>query len=143
MQMWSALEAAHMQKKPGARFNAYNNLFLIQKSDDESLVDLATRIEQAMGNIKNLCPRDFSIEKLDDELQCMALIRALSEEFSHFSILLLLLDSLDKDKILQAFQSKELNHQRGVEMANRAKAHTPNKSQKPGVYHHCQEKGHW
>ena len=143
VRMWNALEAAHVQKKPGARFNAYDDLFSIQKNNDESLVDLATRIEQAMGNIKNLRPKDFSIEKLDDELQCMALIRALPEEFSHFSTSLLLLDSLDKDKILQAFRSEELNRQRRVEVANRAKAYTPNKSQKPGVCHHCQEKGHW
>jgi len=43
-----------VQKKPGARFNAYDNLFSIQKNDDETLVDLAVRIEYAMGNIKNL-----------------------------------------------------------------------------------------
>ena len=70
---------------------------------------MAVHIEQAMGNIKNLHPKDFTIEKLDDELQCMALIQALPEEYSHFSTLLLLLDSLDKNKILQAFHSEELN----------------------------------
>ena len=53
---------------------------------------MAVRIEQAMGNIKNLRPKDFTIEKLDDELQCMALIRALPEEYSHFSTSLLLLE---------------------------------------------------
>ena len=103
VRMWSALEAAHVQRKPGARFNAYDDLFSIQKNDDESLVDVATRIEKAMGNIKNLHPKDFSIEKLDGELQCMALIRALPDKYSHFSTSHLLLDSLDKDKILQAF----------------------------------------
>ena len=40
-----ALESAHMQKKPGARFNAYDDLFSIQKYNDETLVDLAVRIE--------------------------------------------------------------------------------------------------
>src|SRR6202023_2594464 len=98
------------------------NLLCIQKNDDETLVEMAVRIEQAMGNIKNLRPKDFTIEKLDDELQCMALIRALPEQYSHFSTSLLLLDSLDKDKILQAFRSEELNRTRQVEAANRVKA---------------------
>ena len=109
VQMWTLLEQAHVQKKPGARFNAYNDLFSIQKNDNETLVEMAVCIEQAMGSIENLRPKDFTREKLDDELQCMALIQALPEEYSHFSTLLLLLDSLDKNKILQAFHSEELN----------------------------------
>ena len=143
VQMWNLLEKAHVQRKPGARFNAYDDLFSIQKNDDETLVDLAVRIEKAIGNIKNLRPKEFTIEKLDDELQCMALIRALPEEYSHFSTSLLLLDSLDKDKILQAFRSEELNRQKRIETANRVKANDANNTRRPGVCHYCQKKGHW
>ena len=142
VKMWSLIEAAHVQKKPGARFNAYDDLFSIQKNDDETLVELAVRIEQAVGNIKNLRPKGFTIEKLDEELQCMALIRALPEEYSHFSTSLLLLDSLDKDKILQAFRSEELNRQRRIEIANRAKANHASGSKK-GSCHYCKKDGHW
>ena len=75
IQMWQLLEAAHLSKKPGARFNAYDDLFSICKQEAESLVDLGVRIEKSMQAIQNLCPIDFKIEQLDEELQCMALIR--------------------------------------------------------------------
>jgi len=51
---------------------------------------------------------------LDDELQCMALIRALPDEYRHLSSNLLLADKLDKGVILQAFRSEELNRQRNA-----------------------------
>jgi hypothetical protein len=51
---WTLLEAAHLSKKPGARFNAYDELFSIRKQEDENLVTLGVRIEQAMQTIQNL-----------------------------------------------------------------------------------------
>jgi hypothetical protein len=35
--MWVKLESVHVQKRPGARFNAYDTLFSIRKNDDETL----------------------------------------------------------------------------------------------------------
>ena len=105
IKMWELLEAAHLSKKPGARFNAYDDLFNIRKQDDETLVDLGVRIEKAMQTIQNLRPADFTITKLDAELQCMALIRSLPEEYQHLFMSLLLKDKLDKSTILQAFRS--------------------------------------
>ena len=67
------MEAAHLSKKPGARFNAYDNLFNIRRQDYETLVDLGIRIEMAMQMIQNLRPADFTIAKLDAKLQYMAL----------------------------------------------------------------------
>jgi len=142
VKIWGLLESAHVQKKPGARFNAYNDLFFIQKNNNETLMDLAVRIEHAMRNIKNLWSKDFTLEKLDDELQCMALIRALPEEYSHFSTSLLLLDSLDKKKIIQTFCSKELNHQRQVETVNRAKAYHVGSSERSESCNYCKKSGH-
>jgi hypothetical protein len=110
VKMWHLLQKPHLQQKPGARFNAYNDLFSIQKDQKESLVDLGVRIEKAMGTIQNLCPKDFTLEKLDEELQSMALIRALPDEYAHLSSSLLLMENLDKNTILQAFRSEELNH---------------------------------
>jgi hypothetical protein len=123
--MWELLEAAHLSKKPGARFNAYDNLFDIRKKDDKSLLDLGVRIEKAMQTIQNLRPADFTIEMLDAELQCMALIRSLPEEYHHLSTSLLLKDKLEKATILQAFRSEELNrhhHNTQAESLNQAKA---------------------
>src|SRR6266550_3318850 len=51
--MWDALKKAHLHQKPGARFNAYDELFSIHKADDESLIDVATQVDKAMSNIKN------------------------------------------------------------------------------------------
>ena len=65
IKMW---ELGHLSKKPGARFNAYDDLFNIRKQDDETLVDLGVRIEKAMQTIQNLRPANFTITKLDAEL---------------------------------------------------------------------------
>ena len=72
-------------------------------------MDLGVRIEKVMQIIQNLRPADFTIAKLDVELQCMALIRSLPEEYQHLSTLLLLKDELNKSTILQVFRSKKLN----------------------------------
>ena len=107
IEMWRLLEAAHLSKKPGARFNAYNDLFLIRKQDSDSFMELGVKIEKAMQNIQNLRPAGFTIEQLDEELQCMALIHVLPNEYGHLSSTLLLAEKLDKATILQAFRSEE------------------------------------
>jgi hypothetical protein len=68
IEMWKLLEAAHLSKKPGAHFNAYDDdLFSIRKQDSESLVDVVgVRLEKAMQAIQNLCPANFTIEQLDE-----------------------------------------------------------------------------
>jgi hypothetical protein len=161
VEMWKLLEAAHLSKRPGARFNAYDDLFSIRKQDDESLVNLGVKIEKAMQNIQNLRTPGFSIENLDEELQCMAMIRALPDEYRHLSSSLLLVDKLDKATILQAFRSEELNRQRQAESVNMVKG-SGGKSQKPWVSKDrfegqkrtwdnkadyicfwCSKKGHW
>jgi hypothetical protein len=114
IEMWKLLEAAHLSKRPGARFNAYDDLFSIRKQDSESLMDLGVRLEKAMQTIQNLRPAQFTIKQLDDGLQCMALIRALPDEYHHLSSNLLLAEKLDKATILQAFRSDKLNRQRGT-----------------------------
>ena len=52
--MWKALKEVHMQQKPTARFNAYEALFSITKSNDELLPAVAARVEKAMHTIKDL-----------------------------------------------------------------------------------------
>src|ERR671929_620035 len=144
IKMWQLLEAAHLSKKPGARFNAYDDLFSIRKQDSETLVDLGVRIEKAMQTIQNLRPGNFTIDQLDEELQCMALVRALPDEYRHLSSSLLLVDKLDKATILQAFRSEELNRQRSGEMVNRARAFGKGGNNKSNSNcNFCKEPGHW
>ena len=40
VKMWLKLESVHLQKHPGTRFNAYDDLFAIRMSLDESLQSL-------------------------------------------------------------------------------------------------------
>ena len=82
--MWSVLEAAHIKRRPGARFNAYNSLFSLRKGDDETLSSLASRVEESMRTVQNLRPKTFTLSELDDELQSMALIRALPDVYNAF-----------------------------------------------------------
>jgi hypothetical protein len=107
VRVWRKLEAVHLQKKPGARFNAYEALFSIRKSDDERLSALMARADKAMQDIKSLRPAGFDLDTLDRELLCMALIRALPSEYNNFASSLLLLDTLDLDKLQSAFQNEE------------------------------------
>ena len=44
--MWKSLEDAHLSKKPGARFNAYDDLFSIQKRTKNHLWTLECRLKR-------------------------------------------------------------------------------------------------
>lgn len=72
--MWKKLDSVHLQKRPGARFNAYDALFGIRKSPDESLSSLMTRVDASMEQIQNLRPESFTLSDMDMELVCMTLI---------------------------------------------------------------------
>ena len=52
--IWTKLESIHVSKRPGARFNAYYDLFSIWKQPDESLQALMNRIDESMHTISNL-----------------------------------------------------------------------------------------
>src|SRR2546422_4624991 len=80
--MRKALKDIHLQKRPGTRFNAYDELFSIRKAEDESLQSLINRVEDCSKRIKDLCPDSFDLKALDDELASMCLIRALPDKYS-------------------------------------------------------------
>ncbi|KAI9571899.1 hypothetical protein HD554DRAFT_1987521, partial [Boletus coccyginus] len=73
---WKALKTLYVQQKPATRFVAYDEFFSIRKRPEETLTALTARVEQGMSRIKEL-PSTFSLTNLDDELFCMAMIRAL------------------------------------------------------------------
>ena len=130
--MWDKLKSIHLQQRPGARFNAYDDLFSIRKLEEESLQSLANRVDTVMQQIKNLRPKDFSLNRLDEELLCMAMIRALPEDYSHFVSSLMLNDKLDRAIITQAFHTEETQRMRRSspqvsEVANKASSSTSNK----------------
>jgi hypothetical protein len=62
LKMWKALQAVHMQKRPGNRFNAYDNLFSIRKHEDETLQTLTLGAVAYVGS-------DFICMKLRGNLK--------------------------------------------------------------------------
>ncbi|KIM58090.1 hypothetical protein SCLCIDRAFT_84327, partial [Scleroderma citrinum Foug A] len=111
-QIWSTLESIHLQQRPGAHFNAWDDFFSIRKKQDESLTSLIARIEDSMSKIQQLHPKDastpYTMKDLDNELICMAMVRSLGKEYSHFASSLLLFQSLEKDRLKEAFLVEEL-----------------------------------
>ncbi|KAF5390900.1 hypothetical protein D9757_003916 [Collybiopsis confluens] len=120
--MWKKLESVHVSKKPGARFNAYDDLFTISKKEDETLMDLSTRVTEAMAKIKNLRPAKFTVDKLDKELEAMSHIRALPADYKHLTSALMLLPELDKDTVLELFKAEELQRTKEEQAVQRAAA---------------------
>jgi viroplasmin and RNaseH domain-containing protein len=119
--MWTKLEAAHNKKLPAVRFNAYNELFNIRKSTDETLTSLMTKVENTMARIKSLRPSGYTIEKLDDELAALALLRALPESDSDWTSSLLLGEDITFEKVKTSFATQEnLQKSRGEESAAKA-----------------------
>ncbi|KIM60143.1 hypothetical protein SCLCIDRAFT_26785 [Scleroderma citrinum Foug A] len=125
-QIWSTLESIHLQQRPGARFNAWDDFFSIRKKQDESLTSLIARIEDSMSKIQQLRPKDastpYTIKDLDNELICMAMVHSLGDEYSHFASSLLLFQSLEKDRLKEAFLAEELQHMRRPESTSRSEA---------------------
>ena len=103
VKMWGALEAVHMQKRPGTRFNAYDDLFSIWKRDDEDLQSLINRVDDSVHRIRNLRSTGFTQDQLDNELASMMLIQALPDDYNAFVSSLLLKDDLDKIAVQNAF----------------------------------------
>ena len=112
IRIWTTLRDVHMSKKPGARFNAYDDLFSIRKQPNESLQSLCARIDLSMQNIQGLRPDTFTLKDLDDELHSMTLIRSLPDEYRSLSHSLMLLDDLNKTTIREAFLAEETNSRR-------------------------------
>ena len=68
VKMWAKLETVHLQKHPGTRFNAYDNLFTLRMLPDESLQSLMNRVDQSIISIQNLQPSTFTLAQMDKEL---------------------------------------------------------------------------
>ena len=119
VKIWTTLASTHLQKRPGARFNAWDDFFSIRKLPEESLSTLIARIEDGMAKVQELRPTDstkaYTIKELDEELVCMAMVRSLGEEYSNFASSLMLLKSLDKEELKAAFLAEETQRRRRPE----------------------------
>ncbi|KAF8230311.1 hypothetical protein L208DRAFT_1038576, partial [Tricholoma matsutake] len=109
--MWELLERGNQSKKPGMRFNTYDDLFSVRKQESEGLEGLIARVSEKVHTIKDLRPSGFTLDDLDNELHSMALIHALPDEYSSFVSSLMLIDNLDHSTIHEAFRNEQLNHE--------------------------------
>jgi len=53
-----------MQKQPGTRFNAYDDLFSIRKRDEEDLQSLINHVDDAVHRIRDLQSIGFTLDKI-------------------------------------------------------------------------------
>ena len=67
-QLWDALKKRHVQERPTARYNAYDDFFNIRLKEGETLSHVATRVKAGMRLIKERRPSKFTMEDLDNEL---------------------------------------------------------------------------
>jgi hypothetical protein len=56
VKIWTTLASIHLQQRPGAHSNTWDDFFSIRKQPDESLSTLIARIEDGMSKIKELHP---------------------------------------------------------------------------------------
>ncbi|KIJ33332.1 hypothetical protein M422DRAFT_183425, partial [Sphaerobolus stellatus SS14] len=107
--MWDKLKTVHSKSAPNSGFNSLSDLLSIRLKDDESLTAMSARIQGAIQKVKALRPKvNYTIDKLDEELVIMTMIRALPrEEYSSFISSILLLTDLSKDTVLEAFRTEE------------------------------------
>jgi hypothetical protein len=137
--MWKKLEEVHVHKQASSHFNAHDDLFGIRKEESESLSALTAQLAQAMQTCKSLCPTDFTLETLDNELELMALIRALPEGYKHFTSSLLLLRDLEKEQVHAAMRVEEENELHHTASSHSAMA-TKSKQPPPPSSFYCTEK---
>jgi hypothetical protein len=149
--IWDALKLVHVQQVPGMRFSAYNKLFSVAKGTDETLPAVASRVEDALACVKELCPtkvklavgtRDYRLDDLGNELALMAMLRALPrEEYGDLTLSLMRQKDLTRTNIKAAFQVEqtERNTHRGPLLspsgnaALHANAAGPPRQKKPGI----------
>ncbi|EGN98725.1 hypothetical protein SERLA73DRAFT_107836 [Serpula lacrymans var. lacrymans S7.3] len=78
VKIWEKLAIVHVSKKPGTRFNAYDDFFSIRKKEDESLQSLMTRIDEGMhqrtrpsSGMLSLLKRSIAVVVLKSILPCI------------------------------------------------------------------------
>jgi hypothetical protein len=57
--MWATLKGVHVQQVPGMRFSTYNDLFSTVKGPEKTLSTVASRVEEAMAHVVEVCPEQI------------------------------------------------------------------------------------
>jgi len=107
IQIWDTLRASFVQQRTAPRFNAYHSLLSIQKNDSESLESLINKVDEQIRVIQSLSPSSFTLDNLYDELDVMAIIRALPHSFDDVIRTISVLDKFDKQSVIQSLRNME------------------------------------
>lgn len=128
--LWDHLKAQHVLQNAAYRFNAYTDLFECKKKEGESLVALKDRVVALHNRVVATRPTDFKLSDLENDLKCMALIRALPPSLSAFqsSLSVLLGNDMKFDKLSEAYRTQDLNLQHNGESTVLANAATSSSS---------------
>lgn len=147
--MWALLREKHQQKKPAARFAAWQTLLGLSLKEDESLQSLIARGRTLYRNIADLYPTTtgsgekdkFGIEQLGEELTCMSILRALPfDEYGSFrsQVQMQMRDALTITQLEDMFFLEQTNRSQLVsETANAVRA-----SGSSPKCHFCGREGH-
>ena len=142
--MWDTLAAHYEQKRAATRFAAYEKLLSMEKGDDESLNALVMRAKGALTAAVDATPEGFTLAQLQQDLACMAIIRALpAKEFSSFRSLLLMKDELTLPMLSDALYLEQSNRTKpAVQSAAAMAAYAPSSSSSSAPCSFCDIPGH-
>ena len=105
IKIWEILESTFIKQRTAPRFNAYQDLFSLQKDPSESLDGIINRANEQIRIIKSLTPSSFTLDQLYDELFTMAIIRSLPQDFSQVINTIAVLDDFNKDKVITSLRN--------------------------------------
>ena len=110
--MWKNLKSAHQSQVANSCFFAIQKLLSAQKEDTEMLTEYATRINSASSELKALVPRTLTVTDIIDEVSIHAAVTGLDEtEYGSFASSLLLLGTLNRTTLMNAFQNEDIKCQ--------------------------------
>ena len=105
--IWDTLKSSFIQQQTAPRFNAYNALLSVEKSESEALDSLINRVDEQIRVIKSCSPSSFTLDDLYDELAVMAIIRALPQSFDDVVRTISVLDKFDKQSVVQSLRNMD------------------------------------
>ena len=110
--MWKNLKSVHQSQVANSRFFAIQKLLSAQKEDTETLTEYATRINSASSELKALVPSTLTVTDIIDEVSIHAAVTGLDKtEYGSFASSLLLLGTLNRTTLMNAFRNEDIKHQ--------------------------------
>ena len=144
--LWKEVKKVHATSSAPACFLAYDQLLSISLQDDEPLTAVITRVEEAIGRVKMLRETNYDLDKLDDDLAAMALVRALGQEaYSSFRSSLLLMVDCSYKTVKEAFLQEQKNREpRAADQAmfTKAASKKSKESKERKQCNFCSKNGH-